>query len=127
MTYLARGTQSTGVRAADRSSHRFLAKQTAEFPFDSGVASLPTDLLATASQQIAARGTALPEFSIVLQSIISNYICVGIAVVAARVVFGLSAEVGQGCRMGSYRLGERLGEGGMGRGPARTGLEPEPA
>ncbi len=49
---------------------------------------------------IAVRDTALPEFSIVLQSIIPNHICVGDVVVAARVVFGLSLEVGQARRMG---------------------------
>jgi len=44
----------------------------------------------------------------------ANYICVAIAVVGSRVVFGLGTELGSALRMGSYQLVEKLGQGGMG-------------
>jgi len=37
-----------------------------------------------------------------------------IAPIAARTVYGLTVEVGRARRLGSYRLVEKLGEGGMG-------------
>ena len=37
-----------------------------------------------------------------------------IAPIAARIVYGLTVEVGRARRLGSYRLVEKLGEGGMG-------------
>jgi eukaryotic-like serine/threonine-protein kinase len=43
-----------------------------------------------------------------------NYLLLGVAVVISRVVTGLGREVAKEREMGSYRLGESLGEGGMG-------------
>src|SRR3954466_7037255 len=43
-----------------------------------------------------------------------NYLLLGVAVVISRVVTGLGREVAKEREMGSYRLGEVLGEGGMG-------------
>ncbi len=43
-----------------------------------------------------------------------NYLLLGVAVVISRVVTGLGREVAKERELGSYRLGEVLGEGGMG-------------
>jgi len=43
-----------------------------------------------------------------------DYLLVGVAVVIAHVVTGLGREVAKAREMGSYRLGELLGRGGMG-------------
>jgi serine/threonine-protein kinase len=50
----------------------------------------------------------------VVQYILPNYICVGIAVVASRVVYQMGSDIHRARRMGSYQLVEKLGEGGMG-------------
>ena len=62
----------------------------------------------------AARGTALPPFDVLALMTIPNYICVGLAVAVAKVIYGWGVEVRRARRMGSYHLVERLGEGGMG-------------
>jgi serine/threonine-protein kinase len=46
--------------------------------------------------------------------IVPNYICVGIAVVASRVVYRMGSDISRARQMGSYQLVEKLGEGGMG-------------
>ena len=61
-----------------------------------------------------AGGAPEPDWIIALAWIIPNYICVGIALVSAYVVFGMGQAVAQAKQLGSYRLTERLGEGGMG-------------
>jgi len=43
-----------------------------------------------------------------------TFICVGIAVVASRVIYGLGTEVHSARKMGSYELTDLLGRGGMG-------------
>ena len=45
---------------------------------------------------------------------VPTYICAGIAIVGSRVVYGLQRQLSDARQMGSYRLEERLGEGGMG-------------
>src|SRR5512143_2885264 len=44
----------------------------------------------------------------------ANAICAGIAVIGARIVYGLGSDIGRARRMGAYRLVQKLGEGGMG-------------
>jgi len=46
--------------------------------------------------------------------ILPNYICVGIAIAASRVVYGMGKDIDKARQMGSYRLIDLLGEGGMG-------------
>jgi serine/threonine-protein kinase len=48
------------------------------------------------------------------QSLIGPALAVGFAYVGARVVYGLGRQVAAAREMGSYRLEQRLGEGGMG-------------
>ncbi|UCF20410.1 MAG: serine/threonine protein kinase [Gemmatimonadota bacterium] len=43
-----------------------------------------------------------------------NYVCAGIAIVGARIVWGYGSHITKARLMGSYRLVEKLGEGGMG-------------
>jgi len=44
----------------------------------------------------------------------ANYLCVGLAVVYSRIIYQLGRAVSAARQMGSYRLVERLGQGGMG-------------
>jgi serine/threonine protein kinase len=63
---------------------------------------------------IWASGIALPDIATLVQITAPNYLCVGIAVLASHVVYGLGRDVAAARQMGSYRLRERLGQGGMG-------------
>ncbi|HEU5310496.1 MAG TPA: serine/threonine-protein kinase [Candidatus Eisenbacteria bacterium] len=45
---------------------------------------------------------------------VPTYICAGIAIVGSRVVYGLQRQLSDARQLGSYRLEQRLGEGGMG-------------
>jgi eukaryotic-like serine/threonine-protein kinase len=42
------------------------------------------------------------------------FICAGIAIVGSRVLYGLTRQLSDARRMGSYQLEEKLGDGGMG-------------
>jgi serine/threonine-protein kinase len=42
------------------------------------------------------------------------FICAGIAIVGSRVLYGMTKELSDARRMGSYELEEKLGDGGMG-------------
>ena len=61
-----------------------------------------------------ARGGEAAGAEILLPWFLPIYVCVGIAVVGSRVVYQLRSEASKAHRMGSYRLVERLGSGGMG-------------
>lgn len=49
-----------------------------------------------------------------IQAVVSCTFAVGFAYMGARIVYGLGREVAAAREMGSYRLEERLGQGGMG-------------
>jgi len=76
--------------------------------------------LATASMRplmylIAVAGPLDPlPGAVVFSLVFPNYICVGLAVVGSRVVYGLGRDIKRAQRMGSYQLVELLGVGGMG-------------
>ncbi len=63
---------------------------------------------------VAARGVELPALGTLTQLSLPNFICVGLAWAAGKIVLGWGHEVAKARRMGSYQLIERLGEGGMG-------------
>ncbi len=67
---------------------------------------------------LAAQGVPFAEAGInaaaLVDLVLPNYICVAMAVVAARIVWGYGSHISKARRMGSYRLVEKLGEGGMG-------------
>ncbi len=80
--------------------------------------------LATASVRpfmllvLAAQGVPFAEAGVdaaaLVDLVLPNYVCVAMAVVAARIVWGYGSHISKARRMGSYRLVEKLGEGGMG-------------
>jgi serine/threonine-protein kinase len=76
--------------------------------------------LATASMRplmylLAVAGALDPlPGAVVFSLVFPNYICVGIAVVGSRVVYGLGRDINRAQQMGSYQLVELLGVGGMG-------------
>jgi serine/threonine-protein kinase len=63
---------------------------------------------------VIARGFPAPPAGVMLMIAFPGYACALLAFSASRVVYGLSHEAGRARRLGSYRLIERLGSGGMG-------------
>lgn len=61
------------------------------------------------------RGVELPALGTLVWAYLPNYICAGLAVIPAYVLTRLSRQVSRAREMGSYRLGELIGEGGMGQ------------
>ncbi|MBI5488508.1 MAG: protein kinase [Deltaproteobacteria bacterium] len=61
-----------------------------------------------------AAGNPMPPANLWLWLFLPNAVGVGLAVVAARVAYGLGQSVHKARQMGSYRLVEKLGAGGMG-------------
>jgi serine/threonine-protein kinase len=62
---------------------------------------------------LSSGGTPLPT-PFLIQYFMANAICVAIAMVGFRVVYGLGSDIGRARRLGAYRLVQKLGEGGMG-------------
>jgi serine/threonine-protein kinase len=57
---------------------------------------------------------APPEWGLVIRVLLPGYLCVVLAVLASRVVYGLGTDVTRARLMGSYHLERKLGSGGMG-------------
>ncbi|MEP6688090.1 MAG: serine/threonine-protein kinase [Gemmatimonadales bacterium] len=60
------------------------------------------------------RGMELPAMSALVWAYLPNYICAALAVVPSRVLRRLGRQVSRAREMGSYRLGDLIGRGGMG-------------
>jgi serine/threonine-protein kinase len=60
------------------------------------------------------RGGETPTFVQMVGAYYANYLAAGIALVTAHVLTGLARDVSEARELGSYRLAEQLGRGGMG-------------
>jgi len=60
------------------------------------------------------RGLDLPPMGALIWAYLPNYICAGLAVIPSHVLSRLSRQVSRAREMGSYQLGDLIGEGGMG-------------
>jgi hypothetical protein len=60
------------------------------------------------------RGVELPSVALLAWTYLPNYICAFLAVLPATIIVRLRREVDRARRLGSYRLVERIGQGGMG-------------
>jgi serine/threonine-protein kinase len=61
-----------------------------------------------------ARGLELPPLPLLVWTYLPNYICALLAVLPAKILAHLAAKVSRARQLGSYRLVERIGQGGMG-------------
>jgi eukaryotic-like serine/threonine-protein kinase len=66
------------------------------------------------SLRLHGLGDLMPPGAFLLHHVLPYAICVAMAYAAARIVYRLGAEVSRAQELGSYRLVERLGSGGMG-------------
>jgi len=80
-----------------------------------GFASATTVPLAIWYGQLAHPGADQSWF-VMLWLILPGYVCALLAVVPATVIRGLSRQVSKARELGSYRLEEQIGKGGMGEG-----------
>jgi hypothetical protein len=61
-----------------------------------------------------ARGLELPPLALLIWTYLPNYICAGLAVLPSKIIAHLGRKVSHARQLGSYRLVERIGRGGMG-------------
>jgi len=62
----------------------------------------------------AARGVDVPGAAAIFWAYTPNYICAGLAMIPSHVITRLGRQVGRARELGSYRLGDLIGQGGMG-------------
>jgi tRNA A-37 threonylcarbamoyl transferase component Bud32 len=60
------------------------------------------------------RGLDLPPMTALVWAYLPNYICAGLAVIPSHILARLSRQVSRAREMGSYQLGDLIGQGGMG-------------
>lgn len=70
--------------------------------------------LSSFARSPSAAPPAAPEALVVVQLMLPMAVAVGLAFVAAKLVYGLAQDLSEAQRMGSYRLQSILGKGGMG-------------
>ncbi len=73
----------------------------------------PFVLLVLAAQGVPFAAAGVDAAALV-DLVLPNYVCAAMAIVAARIVWGYGCHISEARRMGSYRLIDKLGEGGMG-------------
>jgi eukaryotic-like serine/threonine-protein kinase len=61
-----------------------------------------------------ARGVEVPSLSLVAWTYLPNYICAVLAVIPSKILAHLGLKVTRARQLGSYRLVEQIGRGGMG-------------
>ncbi len=92
--------------------HPLLVPNTPGKTFVVSVAAASMDLVGLWASGL--RGQTLPPAEVLLWTYLPNYICAVIAVVPARILTKLSHQAYAAEELGSYKLGELLGRGGMG-------------
>jgi eukaryotic-like serine/threonine-protein kinase len=60
------------------------------------------------------RGLDMPPMTALVWTYLPNYICAGLAVIPSHILSRLSRQVSRAREMGSYQLGDLIGQGGMG-------------
>ena len=60
------------------------------------------------------RGLELPPSALLVWTYLPNYICAALAVLPSKIILRLGRKVSRARQLGSYRLIERIGRGGMG-------------
>jgi serine/threonine-protein kinase len=60
------------------------------------------------------RGLELPSLTLLFWAYLPNYVCAMLAVLPSKIIMRLGRQVSRAREMGSYRLADRIGEGGMG-------------
>ena len=76
------------------------------------------------------RGLDLPTFAVLLWAYLPNYVCAVLAVVPSQIITRLGRQVSRARELGSYRLADRIGGGGMGevwRADHRLSPAPRPS
>jgi hypothetical protein len=61
-----------------------------------------------------SRGVEMPPIGLLIWSYLPNYICAVLAVLPSKIIAHLGRKVSRARQLGSYRLIERIGSGGMG-------------
>jgi serine/threonine-protein kinase len=61
-----------------------------------------------------ARGLELPGPTLLIWAYLPNYVCAGLAIVPSHIMLRLGRQVTRARELGSYRLAELIGRGGMG-------------
>lgn len=61
-----------------------------------------------------ARGLELPAPSLLIWAYLPNYVCAGLALIPSHIVLRLGRQVTRARELGSYRLADLIGRGGMG-------------
>jgi serine/threonine-protein kinase len=61
-----------------------------------------------------ARGVEVPTLTLTLWTYLPNYVCAALAVIPSKIVAHLGQKVSRARQLGSYRLVEQIGRGGMG-------------
>ena len=60
------------------------------------------------------RGVELPATSVLVWAYIANYVCAVLAVLPSKIITRLGKQISRAREMGSYRLADQIGAGGMG-------------
>ncbi len=60
------------------------------------------------------RGVELPSLPLLVWAYTPNYVCALLAVLPSKIILRMGRQVSRAREMGSYRLADRIGEGGMG-------------
>jgi serine/threonine-protein kinase len=92
--------------------HPVIAPNRRRYILIASMAAASMDLVGIAITR--ARGVLLPSYPEILWYVLPNYICALLAVYPAHILSRLGREVSRARELGSYRLGELLGRGGMG-------------